>query len=160
MFLRTEVRDSKIFGKGLFAAQQIDKGTIICSFTLGAEVTTEDVYVEACAAARQPILRTGTRYAGQYFTFGNEQEPYTFINHSFKPNLLCHCGVLIALVPVETGKELTLDYRYLIDPSDIAAYDDAATGRPIRGFTARETMLRTARELVSLLESMPPDWRG
>ncbi len=159
IFVGSEVRESQIFGKGLFAAQDVKKGTIVCSFTLGAKVMTEQTYVQACDDGIMPIMRTGTRYAGRYFTFGNEDAPYNFINHSFTPNLLCHCGVVLALQDIGCSEELTLDYRFLIDTIDIAAYDDAPTGRPIRGFPAKEAMLRSARLLIRLLEEVE-EWDG
>ena len=71
MFVKTEVRETGVYGKALFAAESIRKGTIVCSFTLGSDVTTEAEYVRAVAENRQPVTRTGTRYAGRYFTFGN-----------------------------------------------------------------------------------------
>ncbi|HZN67207.1 MAG TPA: SET domain-containing protein [Tepidisphaeraceae bacterium] len=159
MFVETEVRETGVYGKALYAAAPIKRGNIVCSFTLGSDVTTEDEYVRAVSENRQPITRTGTRYAGKYFTFGNVDAPYNYVNHSFKPNLLCHCGVVMALRDVARGEELTLDYRTLIDTTDAGIYNDAVTGREIRGYPARETMLRTARELVALLESLE-DWEG
>ena len=158
-FVRTEVRKSAIFGRGCFAAEPLRKGTIVCCFTLGAAVVNEEQYLEACRREILPLMRTGTRYAGRYFTVGNEQEPYTFINHSFEPNLLCHCGVVLALRDVSAGEEFTLDYRYLIDDTDVGIYSDAASGKEIRGFPARETLLRTARQLVELIESID-GWEG
>ena len=159
MFVKTEVRETGVYGKALYAAEPIRKGTIVCSFTLGADITTEDEYVRAVAENRQPITRTGTRYGGRYYTYGNVDAPYNFVNHSFKPNLLCHCGVVLALRDIAPGEELTLDYRTLIDPTDVGLYNDAVTGREIRGFTARETLLRTARELIALVESIE-EWNG
>jgi hypothetical protein len=159
MFVKTEVRETGVYGKALYAAEPVGKGTMVCSFTLGSDVTTEDEYVRAVAENRQPVTRTGTRYAGKYFTFGNVDVPYNFINHSFKPNLLCHCGVVLALRDIAAGEEMTLDYRTLIDTTEVGIYDDAVTGREIRGFTARETLLRTARELIALVESLE-DWAG
>jgi hypothetical protein len=159
MFVKTEIRESGVYGRALFAAETIGKGTIVCSFTLGSAVVTEDEYVRAVAENRQPVTRTGTRYAGRYFTYGNEDAPYNFINHSFKPSLLCHCGVVLALRDLKAGDELTLDYRTLIDTTDVGLYHDAVTGREIRGHSAKETLLRTARELIALVESVE-EWRG
>jgi hypothetical protein len=159
MFVKTEVRETEVYGKALYAAEMIRKGTIVCSFTLGSDVTTEEQYVRAVAENRQPVTRTGTRYAGRYFTFGNVDAPYNYVNHSFKPNLLCHCGVVLALRDVAAGEQLTLDYRTLIDTTDVGLYHDAVTGREIRGLSARETLLRTARELIALVESVE-DWDG
>ena len=159
MFVKTEVRETGVYGKALFAAEPVRRGTIVCSFTLGSGVTTEDEYVRAVAENRQPVTRTGTRYAGRYFTFGNEDAPYNFVNHSFNPTLLCHCGVVVALRDLKAGDELTLDYRTLIDTTDVGVYNDAVTGREIRGLTAKETLLKTARELIALVESIE-DWEG
>jgi len=159
MFVKTEVRETNRYGKALFAAETVRRGTIVCSFTLGAEVTTEDEYVRAVAENRQPVTRTGTRYAGKYFTFGNVEAPYNYINHSFKPTLLCHCGVVVALRDLNAGDELTLDYRTLIDTTDVGIYNDAVSGREIRGFTAKETLLKTARDLIALVEDIE-DWTG
>jgi hypothetical protein len=159
MFVRTETRQTTKYGKALFAAEDIRRGTVVCCFTLGSEVTTEDDYVRGVAEGRQPLTRTGTRYVGKYFTFGNVEAPYNFVNHSFKPNLLCHCGVVLALRDISAGEEMTLDYRTLIDPTDVGLYNDAVTGREIRGHAARETLLRTARELIALVESVE-GWEG
>jgi hypothetical protein len=159
MFVETETRETGVYGKALFAARPIARGTIVCSFTLGSAVTTEDDYVRGVAEKRQPVTRTGTRYCGKYFTFGNVDAPYNFVNHSFKPNLLCHCGVVLALRDIAAGEEMTLDYRTLIDPTDVGLYNDAVTGREIRGHTARETLLRTARDLIALVESIEA-WDG
>ena len=159
MFVKTEVRESGVYGKALFAGEAIGRGTIVCSFTLGSEVTSEDEYVDGVAHGRQPVTRTGTRYAGRYFTFGNVDAPYNFINHSFKPSLLCHCGVVLALRDLQGGDELTLDYRTLIDTTDVGLYHDAVTGREIRGLTAKATLLKTARELIALVESVD-GWEG
>lgn len=159
MFVKTEVRETGVYGKALYAAEPVRKGAIVCSFTLGSDVTTEDEYVRAVGENRQPLTRTGTRYAGRYFTFGNVDAPYNFVNHSFRPNLLCHCGVVLALRDIAPGEEMTLDYRTLIDATDVGTYNDAVTGREIRGFNARETLLCTARELITLVESLE-DWGG
>lgn len=159
LFIAAEVRDSSIFGKGLFAAQRVPKGTIVCCFTVGARVITEDEFIRACEAGDRFVMRTGTRYVGKYFTIGNESAPYTYVNHSFHPNLLAHCGVILARRDIEPGEELTVDYRHLIDPTDVATYDDAATGRRIVGLPARETLLRTAKELIAVVESLP-EWDG
>ena len=159
MFVKTEVRETSKYGKALYAAERVRRGTIVCSFTLGSDVTTEEEYVRAVAEGRQPVTRTGTRYAGKYFTFGNVDAPYNFVNHSFEPTLLCHCGVVVARRDLEPGDEMTLDYRTLIDATDVGIYNDAVTGREIRGLGAKQTLLRTARELIALVEEID-EWEG
>jgi SET domain-containing protein len=161
MFVRVEVRKSNIFGKGLFPTEEVKRGTIVCSFTTDAKVITEREYVEAIEKNEYLIVRTGTRYVGRYFTY--TQEPDTelnFFNHSFEPNLLCHCGVVIALRNIGVGEEFTIDYRTLIDDTDIGVYKDAKSGEVIKGFSARETLLRTTRLMLELMESVGEDWEG
>ena len=159
MYIRCEIRPSTIFGKGLFTLEQLPRGKIICFFPINAEVITEGRFLQAVRQNEQPMVRTATRYAGRYYTHGNQHEPYTFINHSFEPNLLCHCGTVIARRDIPAHEELTLDYRTLIDDSDVGVYKDAISGREIRGFSAKETLLRTARELVEMVGDLA-GWEG
>ena len=159
MYVNCQVRPSPIFGKGLFAAEPISRGKIVCFFPIGAQVIDEARYLAAIRNEEQSIVRTGTRYAGKYYTIGNETEPYTFLNHSFEPNLLCHCGTVLARRDIAVGEEMTLDYRTLVDDSDIGTYRDATSGQEIRGHSARQTLLQTARELIDLIESLE-DWEG
>jgi hypothetical protein len=159
VFIQTQVKPSNIFGRGLFTAEPVQKGKIVCCFTSGAKVITEDQFLRGIRDETHLIVRTGTRYAGKYFTVGNEHQPYTFINHSPEPNLLCHCGMVMALRDLSSGEELTLDYRTLIDDTDLGIYNDAKTGEPIRGFSAKETLLRTARQLIELVEGVD-GWEG
>lgn len=159
MYVKAEVRPSTIFGKGLFALEPIARGRIICFFPIGAEVITEERFLQAVVADERHIVRTGTRYAGKYFTIGNESEPYTFLNHSFTPNLLVHCGMVIARAKIAIDEEMTVDYRTLIDDTDIGLYSDAITGQEIRGFDPRQTLLRTAQDLVDILKDVDP-WQG
>ena len=159
MYINCEIRASRIFGKGLFTLEHVPRGKIICFFPINAEVITEDRFLRAVQKNEQPMVRTATRYAGRYYTHGNEHEPYTFINHAFEPNLLCHCGVIIARRDIPAQEELTLDYRTLIDDSDVGVYRDAISGREIRGFSAKETLLRTARELIEIVGDLE-GWEG
>jgi SET domain-containing protein len=161
MFIPVEVRPSNIYGNGLFPLQTIGRGTVICSFTTHSEVITESEYLAAIQENRYLVVRTGTRYIGKYFTY--TQEPDTelnFFNHAFEPNLLVHCGVVIAVRDITAGEELTIDYRYLIDDTEIGIYNDAKTGQSIRGFSPRQTLLVTSRRLISLLESLDDSWQG
>ena len=160
MFIRVEVRPSTIFGSGLFPLDPVPRGTVVCSFTTDSRIITEDEYVKAVADEKYLIVRTGTRYVGKYFTYTDDpNSDWNFFNHSFDPNLLVHCGIVVATRDIAPGEELTVDYRTLIDDTQVGVYNDATTGRPIRGFAARDTLLRTARHLIDLVESIP-DWRG
>ncbi|HEX4795085.1 MAG TPA: SET domain-containing protein [Humisphaera sp.] len=159
MYTKTHIAPSKIFGQGLFASEPIPRGKIVCFFCINAQIIDEQRFLQAVANNEQPMVRTATRQAGRYYTHGNENELYTFINHSFTPNLLCHVGMVIARRDIAAGEELTLDYRTLIDNSDIGVYRDAVSGEEIRGFSAQETLLRTARELLEIVGDLE-GWEG
>ncbi len=159
LFVGAEVRDAGVAGRGLFVTAPVRRGTVVGCFTLGSAVATESEYVAACAARRNPLMRTGTRYVGRYFTYGNESALYTYVNHAFDPSLLLHCGALFARRDLAAGDELTIDYRYAIDDTDVGVYADAATGTPIKGYPPKETLLRTARELIDLITPID-GWNG
>ena len=161
MFIPVEVRPSKIFGRGLFPLDDVKRGTVICSFTIESKLITEEQYLDAIQENRYLVVRTGTRYVGKYFTYTEEPETeLNFFNHAFEPNLLVHCGVVIATRDIPAGEELTIDYRYLIDDTEIGIYKDAHSGRPIRGFPARQTLLETSRRLIELLAELDDTWQG
>jgi hypothetical protein len=42
----------------------------------------------------------------------------------------------------------------------VGVYNDAESGTPIKGFTAKQTLLRTAKQLAELAESLDDDWQG
>src|SRR5579871_6681032 len=151
MFVPVQVRPSTIFGKGLFPTLPVKRGTIICSFTTDARIITEDQYLDAIKSNDYLIVRTGTRYAGKYFTHTADPDTeINFFNHSFTPNLLCHCGLVIALRDIPADEEFTIDYRTLIDATDIGVYNDAGSNQLIKGFTPRETLLHTTKQLLDL----------
>ena len=161
MFIPVEVRPSPIFGKGLFPLSEVPRGTIVCSFTTDSKIITEAEYLEAIENNRYLIVRTGTRYVGKYFTYTDYPDAdLNFFNHSFEPNLLVHCGIVIARRNISADEELTIDYRYLIDDTEIGIYNDAITGQPIRGFSARQTLLDTTRQLLQLVENLSENWDG
>jgi SET domain-containing protein len=161
MLVPVEVRPSKIFGQGLFALAPIRRGTFLCSFSVDAKLITEADFLKAVEENRQPIVRTGTRYIGRYFTYTDTpDEQLNFFNHAFEPNGLVCCGVVLALREIAVDEELTIDYRTLIDDTDIGVYNDAESGTMIKGFTAKQSLLRTAKQLVELAESLDEKWQG
>ncbi|MCC6422906.1 MAG: SET domain-containing protein [Phycisphaerales bacterium] len=158
LFIPTIVRPSPIFGQGLFIRHPVSKGAIIASFTLDTRPITECEFIEHIAQGHPSITRTGTRYIGRYFTVTDDTDSnLNFFNHSFEPNCLVHCGIVLARQDMPADTELTIDYRTLVDSSDVGTYADAVTGRNITGFSARQTLLRTAAELIDLINSLP-DW--
>ncbi|MCC7350845.1 MAG: SET domain-containing protein [Phycisphaerales bacterium] len=158
LFIPTEVRPSPIFGRGLFLTHPLQKGAIIASFTLDTRPIVEDEFIRHITRGDPAITRTGTRYIGKYFTITDDTDSnLNYFNHSFEPNCLVHCGIVLARRDLPAETELTIDYRTLVDASDVGTYADAVTGRVIKGYTARQTLLRTAAELIELINTLP-DW--
>lgn len=89
-------------GRGLFAAEEIDRGREILTFT-GPLLTLNEVRAKGAAAAN--ALQIGIdRYL-------DLDEPGRFVNHSCAPN----AGVtgdtcLVALRPIAIGEEIRFDY--------------------------------------------------
>lgn len=159
MRVAVEVRESEIGGKGCFAAEAVKRGTIVCFYAEGGRIIDESTYVKGLEAGDAAMTRTGTRWAGRWFVYGAPASTSNYINHSFEPNLLAHCGVFFARRGIAVGEEFTVDYRHFIDESDVGVYTDSATGREIRGFGPRESMLATTRELLGIIES-DEGWTG
>jgi hypothetical protein len=154
MFIPTQIRDSAIFGKGLFTTQAVNRGTIVCFFALGGDVITETEFIAGCEQQDMFMMRTGTRYVGRYFTYSRQAADSNFLNHSFEPSLLVHCGIVIARRDIAAQEELTVDYRYLLDTSDVGLYRDAASGREIRGLPPRQAFLETAAQFARIIEGV------
>ncbi len=159
-FVPAQVRPSNIFGQGIFATQPVTKGTIVCFFSLNGHVITESEFLHAVQTDEKNIIRSGTRYVGHYFVYTDKPVLCNYVNHSLDPNLLCHCGICFARRDIAVSEELTVDYRTLIDDTDIGVYNDIKTDQPIKGFNARQTLLRTAKELIAILNETPDDWQG
>ncbi len=73
------------------------------------------------------------------------------MNHSEKPNLLYHCGILFALRNIRAGEELTVDYRYFLSPNDANPVHDTKTGKVIKGFNAKKSLRESTKELIKLI---------
>ncbi len=155
MFIRTERRPSPGAGTGLWTRDAVARGTIVTFYAEGGRPITEDEYVEGLRRGDPLITRTGTRWAGRWFNFGQSPGLFDceFINHSFEPNLLAFCGMFIARVDIAADSELTVDYRHLLDPTDVGVWIDHASGKPVKGFTARESMLIGLEEMKRIVEA-------
>ena len=103
MFVETEVRETGVYGRALFAAQPIRRGTIVCSFTLGSDVTTEDQYVRAVAENRQPVTRTGS--------LSSSRSPLSRANTlgSATSAIMAHYLLVTYITPLVPGDE---DYAF------------------------------------------------
>jgi uncharacterized protein len=106
----TYLRNSRIHGVGVFAADFIPAGTVIWDFTPGVDWRLAPRELEAFPEPFQTHLR---RYAyldesGDYILCGDNAR---FMNHSPLPNCDDRGSVTTASRDIQPGEELTCDYR-------------------------------------------------
>ena len=53
---------------------------------------------------------------------------------------------------IEIGEELTVDYRYFYNENDREEFE--SEGEPLIGFSNKEALLRSALELIAILEDV------
>ncbi len=114
------VRDSKIHGTGVFAEEDIKKGTKIMQY-LGEKISKEE------GTKRELEQLKGAKHgAGQVYLFELDENfdidgdvPYNdarFVNHSCDPN--CEVDIkngeiwYVALRDIKKGEELSIDYGF------------------------------------------------
>lgn len=114
--VKTQIKQSRIAGIGLFAAQFIPKGTIVWTYKekLDALFTKEEIEQFSFASQEQfyNYAYLDKTY-GQYLLCGDDGR---FFNHSPVPN--CddsEKNVTMALQDINSGDELTVDYTTFCD---------------------------------------------
>jgi hypothetical protein len=153
IFLHTRIQKTPAIGWGLFAHEFAPKGSVVGILTLGANIMRCNEYQEAQRQNNDLIRRTGARWVDDYFLYGCEIGPDEYLNHSFRPSLLYHCGICFAMRDIFPGDELTVNYQYLLATEDATAFVDHETGRLVDGLPAREALCASGRELLLLLSS-------
>ena len=152
-YVKTEIRESKIAGRGVFTLEPIKKGQIVANFPRNAKVITEEEYQEEQRKGNKVIIQSGVRWVGKEFLYKPEIDREEYINHSNSPNLLYHCGICFAKRDINIGEELTANYRYFLAENDVYAFKDNE-GKLIDGLSPKEALLQSSKELVELLEEV------
>lgn len=112
----TKVHESKIEGKGLFAAKDLSKGETVWRFDPKVDKDLTRKQVEASSPERQKYLDTYASRVGDTFTLAGDDAKY--MNHSEHANLKTqHSGEapMKTTRPVRKGEELTANYREFDD---------------------------------------------
>ncbi len=150
------VKKSDIDGYGLYAAEDIRRGEIIMIWSKDAYFIPEHEYIARLKMNDKQMMVTGARYVGNTFLYtdiGPDKDRYdNYINHSFDPNVLYHCGICFALNDIYTGDELTTDYTYLLAEGDMESFYDVKSKRRVYGANAHECLMATSDKLSKLLQ--------
>ncbi|SHG27537.1 SET domain-containing protein-lysine N-methyltransferase [Ornithinibacillus halophilus] len=148
--VKTEVKQSKVHGEGLFLLEPVKKGDIIASLIVDAKIMTEEEYQEEQRKNNEIVVKTGVRFAGEYFLYKDTIDNEEYINHSNDPSMLYHCGICFAKRDLDAGDELTVDYKYFLARDDIFQFSDEDTSQKVDGMDPKKAMIDSAKELIEL----------
>lgn len=162
-----EVRTSGIEGRGVFLTQDVEKGELLIIYTYGiSELIHKDHHDEACRdIANSPhpdIVDSSIRYVHNWFIYDAYTRHNTcfgsregdFVNHSFDPSMIYHCGLCFAARDLKAGDELTVDYRHFLS-EDINGFTDLKTGKQIRGISGKKAFISSIKKLNELFKDDP-----
>lgn len=115
LHVKTEVRPSAIQGLGLFAAEPLSRGAIICRWDRGwAKYFTDETFALLPPLAQEYLRKYGWRNLRGRWVIAIDDS--RFMNHSNTPNMTvivtddCEYESRAAR-DIEAGEELTEDYR-------------------------------------------------
>lgn len=159
LFVKTYLRHSSVHNTGCFLLDHVLRGTVVGILVYPGRLITESALLQSDEAREPTAVATATRWIDNYFTVdapSSAQSPETeheaFINHSFRPSLLFHCGICFAMFDLAPDAELTVNYQYVLSEHDPCRFVDAASGRTVCGLPPRASLLRSASELLTLFQ--------
>lgn len=160
LMVKTKISTSGIHGIGLFAAENIPKGTITWRFMPGLDlIVPEYILLQLSEAARKQFLNYCyvDKYTKHFILCFDDER---FINHSEDPNIIQSNseseieGVEIAARDIKEGEELLCNYEHFdfdayrkLNKTDIYSYT-------IEDKDEREK--KTMEFISSLLEKITP----
>ena len=147
------VRRSDIQGYGVFADENLKKGSIVMMWTINSFLCNEDEYNCAQEQGNVDVIESGVRLAGQYFLWTKGFRVENYINHDNVPNLLYHCGICFAMRDITAGEELTVDYKYILSVQDKCAFKCVKTGQIINGLDGAQSLRETSQCLMDILSA-------
>ncbi len=111
---RLEIRDTKKYGRGVYAKENIDKGSVV--YVLSGPTMTPTDFAKMVNSDKEDIddpLQVGKR------TYINLDKVSDTFNHSCDPNTgLRKRSEMIAIKDIKKGEEVTFDYSSTIAPTE------------------------------------------
>jgi hypothetical protein len=138
-------------GKGLFLEQAVKAGGIITAPDAIEQTWRYDELQANPELASQ--LYASARWFEDRYTVSPEWPDECYINHSFSPTGLWHLGFVFALADLQSGTEITVDYRHLLPPGEAEDFVDSATGERIVGLSWEDALASSTSALSRLLGS-------
>ena len=148
---RYHIRPSSIAGagKGVILDESVEPGQILVA--PDAIPRTWSLAELLALPNAQELLPATVRWFEDHYTITPEWPDECFVNHSFAPSGLWHLGFIFASARLIAGTEITVDYRHLLAPGQAEDFHDAESGRPIVGFTWKESLRTSSQALLGLL---------
>jgi hypothetical protein len=135
-------------GQGVFVEEAVAAGRILVAPDAIPRVYRWDEVM--ALPDRDAALAASVRWFEDRFTVSPEWPDECYLNHSFAPNGLWHLGFVFAARDVAAGEEITIDYRHLLGEGQEESFRDAATDQVIVGWSWRESLARSTRDLANL----------
>lgn len=158
LFKHCELKKSKLHGVGLFAKQEIAKGSLVVFWpvTDRHEIVREE-QLPTLVSKDAKMVDSISRLFGNYFVVSSTGiYDYEKINHSPNPNLLYFFGFLVALQDIGEGEELTIDYTLAASPT---VPENVGNENLLIASSGREAAVRSIREFSDLLLEVN-EWIG
>ena len=113
LLVKSQIKKSEIAEKGCFTRQKITKGAVVGILAFQTKAITEKEYDAAQKKGNKRVIDTAIRWVGDIFLVNQkgEHKVEDKINHSEKPNLPYHCGIVFAMRNIKAGEELCWDYN-------------------------------------------------
>ncbi len=153
LYVKAEVKNSNIHGKGLFLLEPVKKGQIMILLAHNSKLMTEEKYQEEQRKNNKIITMSALRYVGKYFLYDEEIESEDYINHSSNPTMLYHCGICFAKHDLKINDELTVDYKYYLALHDVNRFMDTHTKKWVDGLSPQEALIQSTKELLQILDN-------
>ena len=134
-------------GSGLFTSAPVKAGRVIVA---PSHIDQTIPLRELTEHPDHPHADCSIRWFEDQCTVSPEWPDECYVNHSFEPTGLWHLGFIFALRDLDSGEEITVDYRHLLGPDIELPFLDAVTRHPIVGYSWHEKLLRSSEAMLEL----------
>lgn len=165
-----EIRESAIEGRGVFLKSNVKKGELLVIYTYGiSELIHKEYHDQVCLdlenSPHRDVVDSSVRYVDNWFIFDSYSKHNLcfgsregdFVNHSFEPAMIYHCGLCFAARDLKAGDELTVDYRYFMSEDLRVSATGTRAGRYAASAGARPLCGHCGSLTVSSVMNRFPD---